>query len=394
MDAAGAWAERIRAGERRAIARAITAIENESAQAGALYAALEAHLGRARVVGVTGPPGAGKSTLVSALARALLAREERVAVLAFDPSSPLSGGALLGDRIRMGEIQSSERIFIRSFAARGHLGGVSRAAARMVDVLDAAGFDYVLVETVGAGQSEVEIGELAATRLVLCPPGMGDEVQALKAGILEIADAFVVNKADLPGAERTERELLAMLALRPREPAPPVLRVVASSGEGIDALVEWLAERPLPHPRAGASEGAAARSRVAGLFARDRYARHLGLELVEAGRGSAAVRMRVRPEHINFWDSCHGGAIFSLADTALGLACNSYGSLAALIDAHMTFSVGVKEGEWLTARAVEVSRTRKLGVYRMDVTREDGTLVASLTGTVYLTGKPLPENGT
>ncbi|MGH8029374.1 MAG: hotdog fold thioesterase, partial [Arenimonas sp.] len=214
-------------------------------------------------------------------------------------------------------------------------------------------------------------------------------------GILEIADAFVVNKADLPEAARTEGELLSMLALRREGPKPPVLKTVATSGEGVAALADWLEKREAVGTRRACSpENAAARSLVERLFARDGYARHLGFELVDAAEGSAAVRMRVRAEHINFWDACHGGAIFSLADTALGLACNSYGSLAALIDAHMTFSVAVKQGEWLAARAVEVTRTRRLAVYRMDVTREDGTLVGSLTGTVYLTGKPLPETGT
>lgn len=392
MGAPATWAERIRAGDRRAIARAITAIENQSAQAPALAAAVEQYLGAARVIGVTGPPGAGKSTLVNALIRELIGRGRRVAVLAFDPSSPFTGGAVLGDRIRMGDVQADDHVFIRSVASRGHLGGLSSAAGQMVDVLDAAGFDYVLVETVGTGQSEVEVAGVAATQLLVCPPGLGDEVQTLKAGILEIADAFVVNKADLPDAGRTERELLAMLALRRQEPKPPVLKTVATTGEGVAALADWLEQRAARGARGTDSrENATARSLLARLFARDGYARHLGLELVEAGRGSAAVRLRVRAQHINFWHSCHGGAIFSLADTALGLACNSYGSVAALIDAHMTLSVGVKEGELLTARAVEVSRTRKLAVYRMNVTREDGTLVGSLTGTVYLTGKPLPE---
>ena len=396
MNAPATWAERIRSGEPRAIARAITAIENGNAAAQALRAALEPCLGAARVVGITGPPGAGKSTLVSALARELIGRGKRVAVLAFDPSSPLTGGAVLGDRIRMADVQASDRMFIRSVASRGHLGGLARSADAMVDVLDAAGFDYVLLETVGTGQSEVEIAALAPTRLLVCPPGAGDDVQMLKAGILEIADAFLVNKADLPGAARTEGELQAMLALGKRQPRPPVLKVVATTGQGVGELVAWLEGRP--------AAGASARPRrpaepedapalLARLFVRDGYAKHLGLELVEAGRGSAAVRMRVRPEHINFLGSCHGGAIFSLADMALGLACNSYGTVAALIDAHMTFSAAVREGDTLTARAVEISRTRKLAIYRIDVARDGVASVASMTGTVYLAGKALPEAG-
>jgi len=392
-------AERIRGGDRRALARAITAVENQTHDSAAIRAALAAHLGHAQVIGITGPPGAGKSTLVNAMVKALVGRGRRVAVIAVDPSSPVSGGAVLGDRIRMGEMQGHEAVFIRSLAARGHLGGLSRTAAQVVDVLDGAGFDDVLVETVGAGQSEVEIAKVAAHRLVVCPPGLGDDVQAIKAGILEIADAFVVNKADLPDAARTERELQAMLALRQGGAdavQPPVLKTVATTGEGVAALVDWLAARGRqPRPRLqDAAPAAPPSSDVAALLerlmARDAFARHLGVELLEAGEGTATVAMRVRPEHINFWGSCHGGAIFSLADTALGLACNSYGSVAALIDSHMTFSVAVQDGERLSARAEEVSRTRKLGVYRMAVRREDGVLVASLTGTVYRTGKPLP----
>jgi len=391
--------ERIRGGDRRALARAITAVENATQEGAAIRAGLAPYLGRAQVTGVTGPPGAGKSTLVNALVKELVARGRKVAVIAVDPSSPVSGGAVLGDRVRMAEMQGHEAVFIRSLAARGHLGGLSRTAAQVVELLDGAGFDDVLVETVGAGQSEVEIAKVAAHRLVVCPPGLGDDVQAIKAGILEIADAFVVNKADLPDAPRTERELRAMLALRQNaapEALPPVLKTVATTGEGVAALADWLAARALqngrpapavPHAAPPASGPAALLAR---LIARDAYARHLGLELVEAGEGTATVSMRVRPEHINFWDSCHGGAIFSLADTALGLACNSYGSVAALIDSHMTFSVAVKAGERLTARAEEISRSRKLGVYRMEVRRDDGVLVASLTGTVYRTGKPLP----
>lgn len=237
------WAAHIAGGDRRAIARAISAVENQTREAAAVRAAIAARLGRAHVVGITGPPGAGKSTLVNALIKQLLARGQRVAVIAVDPSSPISGGALLGDRVRMAEHQTDERVFIRSLAARGHLGGLSRTARHVIDVLDAAGFDMVIVETVGAGQSEVEIAAVARTKVLLCPPGTGDEVQAIKAGVLEIADIFVVNKADLPQAENTERELLAMLALRkPQDGAtlwrPPVLRSVATTGEGSVLLLD------------------------------------------------------------------------------------------------------------------------------------------------------------
>lgn len=250
MTLPASWAQRIWTGERRALARAITAVENELPEAIALRAALAARPGHARIVGITGPPGAGKSTLVNALVKELLLRGERVAVIAVDPSSPFTGGAVLGDRVRMGETQADERVFIRSLASRGHLGGLSRSTAQVVEIVKAAGFDSVIIETVGAGQSEVEVARVAATRIVVCPPGLGDDVQALKAGILEIADAFVVNKADLPDAARTERELHSMLVLRRQDPRPPVLRTVATSGEGVAKLAEWL-ERHAPRQTGG-----------------------------------------------------------------------------------------------------------------------------------------------
>ena len=218
----------IEAGSRGAIARAITALENGAAFAPELAADLADRVanrgedrvaestGRAHVVGITGPPGAGKSTLINALLGELLTRGQRVAVVAVDPSSPRTGGAVLGDRIRMGEFGADERVFIRSLASRGNAGGLSRTTGAVVDLLDVAGFATVIVETVGAGQSDVAIASLADTSIVVCPPGLGDSVQATKAGILEIADILVVSKGDLPTAGRTVHELKEMLGLRPR----------------------------------------------------------------------------------------------------------------------------------------------------------------------------------
>ncbi|SIQ03973.1 xanthine dehydrogenase accessory factor [Aromatoleum tolulyticum] len=230
--------DEIAAGSRPALARALTAIENDLAGADALLASLAGRMGRAHVVGITGAPGIGKSTLINALLGALLQRGKRVAVVAVDPSSPVSGGALLGDRVRMGTHGSDERVFIRSLSSRGQLGGLSRTSARAVDLFDAAGFDVVIVETVGVGQSEVEVARLADTRVVVCGPGLGDEVQAIKAGVLEIADILVVNKADSPVAAATVRDLEARGGARGEGWEVPVLTTVATSGEGVAALAD------------------------------------------------------------------------------------------------------------------------------------------------------------
>lgn len=235
-------AEQLLAGDRGATARAISTVENDAPEAGAVLRAIHAHIGRARVIGVTGPPGAGKSTLTSALIGEYLERGQRVAVIAVDPSSPVSGGAILGDRIRMGVHQSDERVFIRSVASRGYPGGLSRTASRVIDVLDAAGYGVVIVETVGAGQSDLEIGLLADTRVVICPAGLGDEIQAIKSGLLEIADIYAVNKADSPFAQRTEDELAGMIAMRTRPGwVPRIVRTIATTGAGVPALLEAIA---------------------------------------------------------------------------------------------------------------------------------------------------------
>lgn len=235
--------EGARAGQARAVARLVSLVEDESPLLRPVMAALAPHTGRAHVVGLTGAPGVGKSTSTNALIGALRAAGKRVGVLAVDPSSPFSGGALLGDRIRMQDHASDEGVFIRSMASRGHLGGLSFTTPQAVRVLDAAGFDVVLVETVGVGQSEVEVAGLADTTMVLLAPGMGDGIQAAKAGILEVGDLYVVNKADRDGAERLRRELRNGLALTERAEdswKPPILLTVAQSGEGVDEVVEAL----------------------------------------------------------------------------------------------------------------------------------------------------------
>ncbi|MDP1878829.1 MAG: methylmalonyl Co-A mutase-associated GTPase MeaB [Actinomycetota bacterium] len=238
-----ALVEGARAGRARDIARLVSLVEDGSAEVPEVMRELAAHGNAAVVIGITGAPGVGKSTTTSALIAALRARGSRVGVLAVDPSSPFSGGALLGDRIRMQEHATDEGVFIRSMASRGHLGGLSATTPQALRVLEAAGFDVVLIETVGVGQSEVEVAGSADTTLVLLAPGMGDGIQAAKAGILEVGDVFAVNKADRDGADATARELRAMIALGVRAEGgwtPPVVRTVASRGEGIDGLLEAL----------------------------------------------------------------------------------------------------------------------------------------------------------
>jgi LAO/AO transport system kinase len=242
-----ALVEGARAGDPRSVARLISLVEDASPSLREVAAALAPHTGSARVVGLTGSPGVGKSTTTTALVRALRARDLRVGVLAVDPSSPFSGGALLGDRVRMQDHAGDRGVYIRSMASRGHLGGLSWATPQALRVLDAAGCDVVLIETVGVGQSELEIASLADTTLVLVAPGMGDGIQAAKAGILEIADVFVVNKADRDGADQTARDLRAMQSLGGRHDVPgawrpPICRTVASrdTDSGIDGVLDQL----------------------------------------------------------------------------------------------------------------------------------------------------------
>ena len=228
-------AELIVSGDVRALARAATQVENRSPAARELLTALFPHTGRALVVGITGPPGAGKSTLTDQITRLLRAEGKTVGIIAVDPSSPYSGGAILGDRIRMQSHYADPGVFIRSMATRGNLGGLAAATSDLVLLLDAAGLDTILIETVGVGQDEVEIAGLADATLVVLVPGMGDDVQALKAGIMEIADVFVLNKADQPGIDQLEREIefLLSLAHRPDGWVPPIVGTVASEGTGV-----------------------------------------------------------------------------------------------------------------------------------------------------------------
>jgi LAO/AO transport system kinase len=242
-------AEKLRSGDARWLARAITAVVEQAPEAEALLRAAYPHTGRALVIGLTGAPGAGKSTLADGLAKAYRAAGETVGIVAVDPTSPFTGGAILGDRIRMQELHSDAGVFIRSLATRGAMGGLATAASEVVALLDAAGKDRILVETVGVGQDEVDIIKLADVTVVVLVPGMGDAVQTLKAGLMEIADIFVINKADR-GPERLEQELRAMLALGPHGGEawrPPIVKTVATSGSGmaelqqaITARLEWM----------------------------------------------------------------------------------------------------------------------------------------------------------
>jgi len=240
-----------REGDTHATARLLSVVENEEPGAAEALRELYPLTGKARVIGVTGPPGGGKSTLVNRLAGAYREQGERVAVVAVDPSSPFSGGALLGDRIRMSERFLDEGLFIRSMASRGHSGGLARSTSRVVNVLDAIGYGVVLVETVGVGQEEVEVIRVVDTVVLVTVPGLGDDIQAIKAGVLEIADVLVVNKADRPGADETARDLAQMLSLGKLRTSwkPPILRTVAATGENIPQLVEAIEQH-----RAWASE--------------------------------------------------------------------------------------------------------------------------------------------
>jgi LAO/AO transport system kinase len=233
-------AERVQAGDQRALARVLSMIESGDSRIRPVMKALAPSASGARVIGLTGAPGAGKSTMTSALVKAFRAAGERVAVLAVDPSSPFTGGALLGDRVRMQDHATDSGVFIRSMASRGQLGGLAAATPQGVRAMDAAGFGVILLETVGVGQAEVEIASAADSTIVLVVPGMGDSIQAAKAGVLEVADVLVVNKADRPDTQATVRDLRNMVALSGAEWKPPIVTTVGTTGEGIDDLMSQL----------------------------------------------------------------------------------------------------------------------------------------------------------
>lgn len=282
---AGPLLQRMRAGERRAIATAITELERLSPAAPVLLRAMQPYLGHALVVGFTGPPGAGKSTLVNAVIAEVRAAGRTVGVIAVDPSSPVSGGAILGDRIRMTAALDDEGVFVRSLASRGYLGGLSPAAVRIIDALDAAGRDLIILETVGTGQSEIDVAEVADVRIVVSAPGLGDDIQAMKSGLLEVADILVVNKGDRPGAEVTLQQLIGALSIRAhRAGRVPVLKTTATTGEGVAALVAAIGEVA----RKGEAEGALARRRRRARYLIARAAADLIAERVREG-GSQAL---------------------------------------------------------------------------------------------------------
>ena len=237
-------AKGVLAGDKRSIAKAITIAENSPEEAQSLIATIYPHTGKAHIIGLTGPGGAGKSTLIEKMVREYRRRGKTVGVIAVDPTSPYTGGAFLGDRIRMQELTTDNGVFIRSMATRNNPGGIAKATKDAVKILDASGKDVIIVETVGAGQSEVEIIKVAQTIIVIHAPGLGDEIQAIKAGIMEIADIFVVNKADRENADKTVMDIQAMLQLDNKEKTwtPPIIKTVALTGEGVPQLIEKIEE--------------------------------------------------------------------------------------------------------------------------------------------------------
>jgi LAO/AO transport system kinase len=288
MTAATSLAERVVAGDARSIARAISLIEDEAPAGAGLIRDIYSRTGHAYLIGVTGPPGAGKSTLVDRLTTELRRGGHTVGIIAVDPTSPFTGGAILGDRVRMGTHYSDEGVFIRSMATRGQLGGLARATSDAALVLDAAGRDIVIIETVGVGQDEVDIVRTADISIVVLVPGTGDEVQALKAGIMEIADIFVVNKADREGADRLVHSVSAMLALQSSEPAAwraPILKTEATTGTGVPELLQEIGKF-----RAHSAAARGSRQRVRQEFRLRDLLSHRFMQLVEETLSDAELQ--------------------------------------------------------------------------------------------------------
>jgi LAO/AO transport system kinase len=335
------WSRKIVAGDPRALARAATSIENRSPAAESLLKELFPHTGHASVIGITGAPGAGKSTLTDQLVHEFRREDKAVGVIAVDPTSPYTGGAVLGDRIRMLSHHADPGVFIRSMATRGHLGGLAAATTDMALLLDAAGKEVVLIETVGVGQAEVEVAKLADVIVLVLVPGMGDDVQAIKAGIMEIADVFVINKADQPGADRLQREILALQSLSTREDGwvPPIIHTVATDGRGVSetrfAIRSFLG-------RADAKKRSVANwtLRLREML-RERLMEQFANIDFQAGAEDVAARRSDPYTIIDAWMKTPGSSKFEIDH--LGIAVRSLDTALGFYEKQLGFAVSLRE---------------------------------------------------